>query len=108
MEIRHFITYSDGGVGMRKRGTPLKGGDELDDCGERYRVVRVEQPLSEERERWSAPGGAPHRWGCGSGQPTKRPSAASMIHLVHCRLWHPLQGLGLGRLRERLRRPVGC
>jgi hypothetical protein len=46
MEIRYLITYSDGGAGMRHHAEPLEVGDELDDCGERYRVVRVEQPPS--------------------------------------------------------------
>ena len=46
-EIRYLVKFSDGGVGMRKREAPLEIGDELDDCGERYRVVRVEQPPPE-------------------------------------------------------------
>ena len=33
MEIRHFITYSDGGVGMRKPDTPLEENDEVYDDG---------------------------------------------------------------------------
>ena len=39
-EIRYLVKFSDGGVGMRKREAPLEVGDELDDCGERYRVVQ--------------------------------------------------------------------
>ena len=31
----------------RKRAVPLRVGDEIDDCGEHYRVVRVEHPPSE-------------------------------------------------------------
>ena len=45
-EIRYLVAFSDGGVGMRRRELPLEVGDELDDCGEHYRVVRVEQPPS--------------------------------------------------------------
>jgi len=36
--------FSDGGSGIRYRDSPLDAGDEIDDSGERYRVVRVEQP----------------------------------------------------------------
>ena len=46
VEIRYLVTFSDGGAGMRTRDAPLEAGDELDDCGEGYRIVRVEQPHS--------------------------------------------------------------
>jgi hypothetical protein len=45
--IRYLVTFSDGGVGMRKRAVALEVGDSLEDCGERYRIVRVEEPPSE-------------------------------------------------------------
>lgn len=45
--LRYLIKYSDGGAGMRHHTLPLDVGDEIDDCGERYHVVRVEQPPSE-------------------------------------------------------------
>jgi hypothetical protein len=48
VEIRYLVKFSDGGVGMRTRREPLEVGDELDDCGERYLVVKVEQPPSED------------------------------------------------------------
>jgi hypothetical protein len=32
---------------MRHHDSPLEVGDEIDDCSERYRVVKVEQPPSE-------------------------------------------------------------
>jgi hypothetical protein len=44
VEIRYLVKFSDGGVGMRTRSEPLEVGEELDDCGERYTVVEVEQP----------------------------------------------------------------
>ncbi len=44
VEIRYLVKFSDGGVGMRTRSEPLEVGEELDDCGERYLVVKVEQP----------------------------------------------------------------
>jgi len=43
---RYLITYSDGGAGMRHHDRPLEVGAEPEDCGEHYRVVRVEQPPS--------------------------------------------------------------
>lgn len=45
--IRYLVTFSDGGVGMRTRNEALVVGDELSDCGERYLVVKVEQPSSQ-------------------------------------------------------------
>ena len=42
--IRYLVRFSDGGSGIRYRDRPLDAGDEIDDGGERYRVVRVEQP----------------------------------------------------------------
>ena len=45
--IRYLVTFSDGGVGMRTRNEPLVVGDELADCGERYLVVKVEQPRTQ-------------------------------------------------------------
>ena len=44
--IRYLVKFSDGDVGMRTRSEPLEVGDELDDCGEHYDVVKVEQPTS--------------------------------------------------------------
>jgi len=41
-QLRYLIHFSDGGSGMRNRGEPLDTGDEFDDGGGRYRVVRVE------------------------------------------------------------------
>ena len=46
-EIRYLVAFNDVGVGMRKLDAPLVEGDEFDDCGAHYRVVRVEQPPSE-------------------------------------------------------------
>jgi hypothetical protein len=46
-EIRYLIVFIDGGAGMRTRSGPLEVGDAIDDCGETYSVVRVEQPPSE-------------------------------------------------------------
>jgi hypothetical protein len=34
---------------MRHHTRPLAVGDQLDDCGEHYRVTQVEQPTSESR-----------------------------------------------------------
>ena len=45
--IRYLVRFSDGGSGIRYRDRPLDAGDEIDDGGQRYRVVRVEQPPSE-------------------------------------------------------------
>lgn len=50
-EIRYLVTFSDGGVGMRKRAAPLAVGDELDDCGEHLTVVRVELRIAKLRRR---------------------------------------------------------
>ena len=50
-DIRYLVTFSDGGVGMRHRDAPLRVGDELDDCAERYIVVKVEQPAVRGRLR---------------------------------------------------------
>ena len=47
--IRYLITFSDGGSGRRFRDEPLEVGAELDDGGNRYRVVRLEQPPSPRR-----------------------------------------------------------
>jgi hypothetical protein len=45
-QIRYLIAFSDGGNGMRRRDAPLEAGDTIEDCGERYRIVEVEQPPS--------------------------------------------------------------
>lgn len=47
VEIRYLVNFDDGGVGMRKRDVPLEVGDALEDCGERYRIVKVDPPPSE-------------------------------------------------------------
>jgi hypothetical protein len=46
-QIRYLVNFDDGGTGMRFLDRPLAVGDEIDDCGEHYRVTRVEQPTSE-------------------------------------------------------------
>jgi hypothetical protein len=45
--IRYLVSFSDGGVGMRHRDAPLEVGQEIDDCGDRYRIVKVDPPPSE-------------------------------------------------------------
>jgi hypothetical protein len=46
-DTRYLITLNDGGSGMRTRTVPLEAGEIIDDCSERYRVVKVEPPPSE-------------------------------------------------------------
>jgi hypothetical protein len=46
-QIRYLVHFGDGGAGMRLRDRPLAVGDEINDCGEHYRVTQVEQPPSE-------------------------------------------------------------
>jgi len=44
--VRYLIHFDGSGSGMRFRDAALDVGDVLTDGGERYRVVRVEQPRS--------------------------------------------------------------
>jgi hypothetical protein len=44
--VRYLIRFDGGGSGMRFRDAALDVGEVLTDGGERYRVVRVEQPRS--------------------------------------------------------------
>jgi hypothetical protein len=46
-QTRYLIHFEGGGSGMRFRDAVLTVGDELIDCGDRYRIVRVEQPKHE-------------------------------------------------------------
>ena len=41
-KLRYLIHFTGTGTGMRHYDAPLDEGDELTDCGERYRVVQVE------------------------------------------------------------------
>jgi hypothetical protein len=43
---RYLVHYSDGGSGMRRHDRRLEVGDELQDGGASYRVVRVEHPAN--------------------------------------------------------------
>ena len=46
-QLHYLVHFGDGGTGRRFRDQPLDVGDELDDGGSRYRVVRVERPAHE-------------------------------------------------------------
>jgi hypothetical protein len=53
-QIRYLLTFSDGGSGRRFRDEPLEVGGELDDGGNRYRIVRAAPPAN--------PRGFGHAW----------------------------------------------
>ena len=52
--LRYLVQFADGGAGMRFFDHRLEPGDELTDCGDRYRIVRVEQH--------AGTGGFGHAW----------------------------------------------
>ena len=86
-EIRYLVAFSDGGVGMRKRDTPLVEGDELDDCGERSRVVRVEQPPSQAGfgRAWAERGMAESASSANARSTEGLPAGVSAASMTRCR-----------------------
>jgi hypothetical protein len=53
-EHRVLVHFADGGAGMREYDRPLEVGNEIEDGGERYRIVRVEPKTTR--------GGFGHAW----------------------------------------------